>query len=233
MVYQWIKKLQLQLLPPTCLLCGAPGESERDLCGGCRADLPGNDPACRRCGMPLALGAEICGTCLQQPPPIERSFAPLLYQPPVDFLIKQLKFKGQLACARLLGEWLGAALERRGGPWPEAIIPVPLHASRLRERSFNQSLELARFVAGRLQVALDSATVRRIRHTVPQVELKAAERSGNVRGAFAVVRPIALRHVAILDDVVTTGSTVNEIARVLRAAGVEEIEVWACTRTVR
>lgn len=231
MVYQWIKKLQFHLLPPTCLLCGAAGEPERDLCAGCRADLPLNEPACRRCGAPLVGDGEICGGCLQQPPPVERAFAPLLYQPPVDYLIKELKFNGRLACARLLGEWLGAALERRGGPWPEAIIPVPLHGSRLRERGFNQSLELGRFVARRLQVALEPAAVQRIRRTTPQVELKAEARSDNVRGAFAVVRPVSLRHVAILDDVVTTGSTVYEIARVLRAAGVEKIEAWACART--
>ena len=233
MVYQWIKKLQFWLLPPTCLLCGAPGEGEWDLCAGCRADLPLNSQACQRCGIPLRYtGAElICGKCQQHPPAFDRTFAPLLYQPPVDFLIKGLKFGGRLAAARLLGEWLGEVLQQQGGELPEYLIPVPLHPSRLRERGFNQSLELARPVARRLGIPLLPHGVRRIRHTQPQTQLDVEARRSNIRGAFAVNQPVSARYVAILDDVITTGSTVNEIARVLRAAGVEEIEVWACART--
>jgi ComF family protein len=233
MVYRWIKKLQFWLLPPTCLLCGAPGESERDLCAGCHADLPLNSQACQQCGIPLRYASTelICGECQQQPPAFDRTFAPLLYQPPVDYLIKGLKFSGRLAAARLLGEWLGDALQQRVGNLPEYLIPVPLHPSRLRERGFNQSLELARPVARRLGIPLLPQGVRRIRHTQPQTQLAAEARRSNVQGAFAVSRLLQARHVAILDDVITTGSTVNEIARVLRAAGVEEIEVWACART--
>lgn len=234
-VYRWLKKLQFCLLPPTCLLCGAPGENERDLCAGCHADLPRNEHACQICGLPLASTTLlICGECQLHPPPYDRTFVPLLYQPPADYLIKGLKFGGRLAIARLLGEWLGAALQQRQSEPPQGIIPVPLHPSRLRERGFNQSLELARPVARCLEIPLLLSHVGRIRRTQPQTEQPdAAARRSNVQGAFSIHRPVQARHVAILDDVITTGSTVAEIAGLLRKAGVEEIEVWAVARTAQ
>ncbi|MFO1431325.1 MAG: ComF family protein [Candidatus Competibacteraceae bacterium] len=172
-----------------------------------------------------------------QPRPYDRTFAPLLYKFPVDSLIKSLKFGHQfgrqLAIARLLGEWLGAALQQRQSEPPQGIIPVPLHPSRLRERGFNQSLELARPVARCLEVPLLLSQVRRTRRTQPQARLDAAARRSNVRDAFSIHRPIQFGHVAILDDVITTGSTVAEIAGILRKAGVKEIEVWAVARTTQ
>ena len=231
MVYQWRKKLQHWLFPPTCLLCGMPGEGDRDLCQGCRNELPVNAVACGRCGMPLGTEtASLCGQCQQHPPVFDRTCVPLLYQSPVDFLIKELKFHNRLAAARLLGEWLGEAVENRGGRQPEWLIPVPLHPARLRERGFNQALELTRPVARRLHIPILADSVRRVRSTAPQSGLNAKTRPTNVRGAFIVNRPLHARHVAIVDDVITTGSTVSELARVLRTAGVEEIEVWACAR---
>jgi ComF family protein len=233
MVYDWIKKLQYGLFPATCLLCGAPGEGERDLCRGCGSELPLNRHACQRCAMPLAAGlALLCGQCQQHPSSFDYIYAPLLYQSPVDFLIKELKFRGRLAVAQLLGDWLAAALESRGDTLPQSLIPVPLHATRLRERGFNQALELARPVAQRLGIALLPDSVRRIRPTAPQSQLDMQTRHTNVRGAFIVNRPIHAHHIALLDDVITTGSTVSELAKVMRRAGVEKIEVWACARAL-
>jgi ComF family protein len=229
----WLKKLHWSGLPPTCMLCGAPGAAERDLCAACRADLPLNHTPCMQCGSPLAATAVdvICGSCLQSPPPFEQAFVPLLYEPPVDFLIRTLKYRGQLPAGRLLGEWLAEGLENRAGPWPECIIPVPLHPSRLRMRGFNQALELARPIERRWGIPVTVNAVRRIRPTVPQVQLSFEKRLSNLQGAFAVGQPLSFRSAAVLDDVVTTGSTVREVAQVLREAGVEQIEVWACART--
>ncbi|MEE4377771.1 MAG: ComF family protein [Candidatus Competibacteraceae bacterium] len=231
-VYSWLKKLHFCGFPPTCLLCGAAGEGDRDLCAGCAADLPLNSPACYCCAIPLAGGTELlCGRCQQQPPHFSQAFVPLLYQPPVDFLIKALKFQGRLTVARLLGDWLSEALADRSNPLPQAIIPVPLHAARMRERGFNQALEIARPIARRLGIPMLPNAVSRIRHTAPQMGLDARTRRSNIHGAFIVSQPIQLQHVAILDDVVTTASTVAEIAKVLRTAGVQEITIWACART--
>lgn len=234
MVYQWAKNVQSWLFPPICLLCQASGEADRDLCAGCNADLPRNSIACQRCALSLVAHPEatlICGQCQNHPPPFARTFAPFLYQPPLDFLIQDLKFHGRLTAARLLGELLGEALERKGGPLPECIIPVPLHPTRLRERGFNQALELARPVAQRLEIPLLTNRVKRSRLTPAQSQLDFHARRENLREAFFINRAIQARHVAIFDDVITTGSTISELALVLRNAGVEEIEVWACART--
>ncbi len=234
MVYQWTKKLQSWLLPWTCLLCGAPGDKDHDLCPGCHAALPLNRYACQCCGIPLGTRIELpCGQCQRHPPPFQRTFAPLLYQPPVDYLLKELKFHHQLTVARLLGDWLGEMLVHRQTPLPECIIPVPLHPARLRERGFNQALELARPIARRCNIPLVTKAVRRIRHTTPQVQLDLKARRGNVRGAFSANQMVLSRHVAVIDDVITTGNTITEVARVLRSAGVEEIEVWSCARTAQ
>ena len=228
MVYEWSKKLQSWLFPPTCLLCGAPGLAYRDLCLGCYRDLPRNDNACRRCALPIT-GGTLCGQCQRSPPFFDHALAPLRYQTPVDFLIQGLKFHRQLVVARLLGELLAEVLEHVSPP--EFIIPIPLHRQRLRQRGFNQALELARPVARQLHIPLLSNHVRRTRPTPAQSTLDLKTRQANVREAFALNSAIPGRHVAIVDDVMTTGSTVNELSRLLRRAGVEKIQVWACART--
>lgn len=232
MVYRWIKNLQFQFFPPTCLVCGAPGKDVLDLCTGCRFELPRNNPACGCCGIPLyGDQALICGQCQQHPPPFKRTLTPFLYEPPMDCLIKLLKFQGQLAAATLLGNLLQEVLIQRTTPLPEAMLPVPLHPSRMAERGFNQALEIARIVSKPMAIPIIANAVKRHRPTPPQVSLDAKARRSNVRGAFRRQQPIQARHIAIVDDVITTGSTVIEVARVLKRAGVEEIEVWALAHT--
>jgi len=225
-------QLQTLLFPPTCLLCGAAGNDGQNLCSGCHADLPYNRHACRRCAIPLPIDRIECGRCQQQPPPFDLTIAPLYYQPPVDYLVKSLKFHGRLSSARVLSELLAAAVAQRQETLPDCIVPVPIHRIRLGLRGFNQAIELARPLSSRLGIPLAPRCVRRIRHIPRQASLSASARRLNVRGAFAIGQPITARHVAILDDVVTTGSTVAEIARILRKAGVEKIEIWICARTV-
>ena len=230
----WMKKLPFFLFPPTCLLCGAPGQVERDLCIGCEADLPRNTNPCRRCAQPLdntITAGLVCGRCLSESPPFQDSFVPFLYQYPMDYLVQGLKFHGRLTHARLLCELLAAALVQRETALPECIIPVPLHPGRLRERGFNQALELARPIARRLGVPLVSKGIQRIRQTPPQSSLDLKARRSNVRGAFRVSRALAAQRVAIIDDVVTSGNTVTEFAHVLGEAGAESIEIWAVART--
>lgn len=232
MVYQWLKKLQFQLFPSTCLLCTGAGGHQLDLCSSCHDELPWNRYGCQRCGAPLPTPDRfICGRCQHQPPDFTCTLAPLLYASPVDYLIQRLKFHGQLPTANVLAELLANALQGRDIPLPEAIIPVPLHPSRLAERGFNQALEIARPLARRLQRPLLTQAIYRTRSTPPQVALDAKKRPHNVRGAFAVDDRFQASHVAVVDDVVTTASTVAEVARVLKMAGVAKIEIWACART--
>jgi ComF family protein len=204
-----------------------------DLCAACRADLPWNTSACLGCARPLPAGASAwrCGACLSHPPAWDLAFSALHYALPVDTLVQQLKFQGRLARARLLGELLAQALQsERHTPWPAALIPVPLHPSRLRERGFNQARELALPLARHYAIPLREDIVRRIRPTAPQVGLTAAARARNLRGAFTI-DGVPPAHVALIDDVLTTGSTLTAISLALRAAGSTQIEVWTLARS--
>ena len=224
-------QLQYLLLPPICLLCGAAGEAGRDLCAGCAADLPRNVSACTICALPLPAGqAGLCGHCCSHPPPYDRAFAPFCYQPPINFLIRQLKFSARLSYARLLSILFAEALAERGGPWPDCIVPVPLHSMRLRERGFNQALELARTAARRLNIPLQAEGLRRIRYTTPQTLLDTHTRQTNPLGAFVLNHSLTGSRVALIDDVMTTTSTISECARILRAGGVVNIEAWVLAR---
>lgn len=226
--------VQSALFPSACLLCSAPGADDLDLCPACLRALPWNRSSCTHCAAPLppaSAGApQVCGQCLNHPPPFDAVLAPLLYRPPLDWLVQGFKFHQRLAPGRLLGELLAGHLAEHAVAVPDLIVPVPLHPARLRERGYNQALELARPVARRLRVPLVPERVRRTRATASQSLLAAAERRRNVRGAFELARPLAARHVAIIDDVMATGSTVGELARVLRRGGAERIEVWAVAR---
>ena len=236
---QWMKNIQVQLsnslLPPVCILCGVVGfvtsHCSRDLCLPCLQYLPWTGPQCVRCALPLSVTAveALCGRCQTQPPAFDACLSPFHYQAPLDHLLLGLKFNGRLAQARLLGElmaqWLASVVEVP----PEQVIPVPLHATRLRERGFNQAVELARPIARYFDLPLNLHRVRRTRATPPQSDLSREERLKNIRGAFDVMQPMS-GSVVIVDDVMTTGSTAHELAAALLDAGAEQVEVWVCAR---
>lgn len=222
------------LLPPTCLLCGAPGAAGLDLCVGCAAGLPWNRSCCVRCALPFEgpnNGETLCGACQRHAPAYERCIAPLRYATPVPTLVGAAKFRGRLNAARLLGQLLARSVPIPDEPVPQALVPVPLHRARLAERGYNQALEIARVIGAVLALPVDPDCCERTVATLPQAGLEERFRRRNIRGAFNARRPLGWSHVAILDDVVTTGSTVEELARVLRRAGAERIEVWAVART--
>jgi ComF family protein len=232
-VNDWKKIIQHWVFPPTCLLCGDPGDGDRDLCAPCRRGLPTRSAACPRCAIGLReTSSNRCGACLKHPPVFDAAFAAFDYEEPIRHLVRDTKFHHRYAAGRLLGGLLAEALSARF-PRPECLVPVPLHPSRYRQRGFNQSALIARVVARAFDIPLDLHCVRRARQTDPQIGLSAAERSRNVRNAFLIVRPPQARHIAIIDDVVTTGATVAELAKVLKRAGVERVEVWACARADR
>lgn len=179
-------------------------------------------------------GAVLCGNCQRRPPPFDHCFAVFRYEDPLPALVAGMKFQGRLNLVRLLGQLLAEALanEMVTQDWaePDAIIPVPLHPRRLRQRGYNQALELARIVGRRISVPVEVACCERSRATQAQSELEERQRLINIRGAFAATGPLP-PHIAILDDVVTTGATVSELARTLRSSGCERVDVWALART--
>jgi len=222
-----IALLSRSLLPFRCQVCGERGAAD-DLCALCRCALPWNRHACRRCGLPLPQAEPACGHCLQQPPPFSATRAALVYAFPLDRLLLRFKFHGDLAAGRLLADLF---CEQLGdGPLPQALLPVPLHRARLRERGYDQALELAKSIAKRIDVPLHRKHLRRVRRTARQSELGLAARQRNLRGAFAVAGESLPRHVALIDDVMTTGATLRECAQTLLRSGVERVDVWVIAR---
>lgn len=172
----------------------------------------------------------MCGTCQRHPPAFASALALYRYAPPVDHFIRALKFHHDLAMATMLGQMLAATV-RSFRPLPDVIVPVPLHPARLRQRGYNQALEIARPVARALQIPLDIDGVVRRRDTASQAQLGKPARRRNLRGAFAARREYAGQHVAIVDDVMTTGETAHQLARALLRAGAREVTVWVIART--
>ncbi len=210
------------LLPLRCLVCGEPGHDELDLCRACLAELPWAGRACLRCALPLPGNALIvCGICRDEVPPQAATHASLLYLPPVDQLLVRYKFHQDLAAGRLLAQ----LMQRAPPPWSCApLVPVPLHARRLRQRGYNQAAELCRL----LPMPVWQGLYRR-RHTAPQSERSAEQRRDNLFDAFGT-RLSPPTRLTVVDDVMTTGSTVMEIAETLRLAGARDVRVWVCAR---
>lgn len=217
------------LLPWRCLLCGAPGDG-MDLCAPCQADMPVNHSCCARCALPLPLPTSICGACLRKPPPWDSAWAPFRYAWPLDRLESRFKFGGDLAAGRVLAAlWLR---QPRLIDVPEVLMPVPLSRCRLSERGYNQSQELAHALGSGLGVRTDASILQRTRVTQPQTDLDRLARRRNVRDAFSVrTARQPHRHVALVDDVMTTGATLAECARQLRRSGVARVDVWAMARS--
>jgi len=221
------------LYPPTCILCGAPGCRGRDLCVGCVGDLPRISRPCHLCGLPLPDEVSSpCAQCRLRSPEADLVIAPYRYAPPLDRLVQRAKFNRDLAAARLLGTLLGESVQDSGHELPSLIVPVPLHPSRQRQRGYNQSTELARHAGRRLAIRVSTKSIVRTRNNPPQAGLTAEARRGNVHGAFAVQGDLHDTHIAVVDDVLTTGSTASEIVRCLRHAGSLRVEVWTIARTL-
>ena len=221
------------VFPPRCVLCQRKGMSGIDICVQCYQLLPFIKHACSQCALPIEAGvleAGKCGQCLQSPPVFDAAFSLLRYQGLAAQLITRYKFHDKLLYSGLLADLLLRHVESL--PRPGCIIAVPLHRTRLRERGFNQSHELAKIIAARLGVPLSSDCIIRVRETRQQTGLNAHERRRNIRGAFELMRAPDCLHVVLIDDVITTGSTVNELARVLKRAGVETVSVWSLARAV-
>jgi len=221
------------LLPPRCVLCGQPSGAIC-LCERCKNDLPRTTLQCYQCGLPLPAGhGKTCGQCLQNPPFYDHTASPLEYTFPIDQLVRALKFHRQLAEGRVLSHLLYEHIITGGHTLPDCLIPVPLHNMRMIKRGFNQAFELGSYTGRMLGIPLQITGLRRKRNTRAQSGLSRRQRRTNVRGAFywrGHKNPG--RHVALIDDVMTTGTTVSECARVLKDAGAERVDVWVPARAI-
>lgn len=226
----WLRNDATRLLWPTrCLACDDPGLDGLDLCAACENTLPDAGPACRRCALPMVSGNSLCGGCLASQSPLAEVHAAFLYAAPLDRLLPRLKFSSDLAAGRLVSQLMVERL--RNVPRPDALIPIPLHRARLRQRGFDQALELARPLGRSLGVPVLEGALLRQKATQEQSRLGAIARRRNLKGAFEARERLPLpRHVALVDDVMTTGATLRAAAVALHRAGVERVDAWVAAR---
>jgi ComF family protein len=225
----------LQQLPSLCAVCRSWGA--QTICSSCTARFAQPVPRCEQCAVRVPTGVRLCGACVVNPPAFDRALAAVDYAHPWSALVTQFKFHGALDLAPALASLLQAVQQRSGAPLPQIVLPVPLSPQRLRERGFNQAWELTRRVAGELKVAADAQLLLRVKDSAHQLALPPEQRAANVRGVFAVepLRRSELNglRVAVIDDVMTTGATLGEIAKLLKQAGASHVEAWALARTPR
>lgn len=224
------------LLPQICAVCAGPAGAAA-LCASCRSRLPHlAEGHCPRCA-DISTTGELCGHCLRETPHFDRVISPFAYAAPLDTLVQSLKYGHRLHLARWLGDHLAAAIapglaEAMASGDSPLIVPMPLHAQRLTARGFNQALEIARPLARRWRLDLAPDLVVRVRMTSAQTELSREERQRNLRNAFECRVDLAGRWIIVVDDVMTSGSSANELARVLKLHGARKVWVATAARTL-
>jgi len=239
----FIQKIQLQALVPDsdCFLCGGTVDStpthSKLICHHCHLRLPVLINACPICAMPIktteytGLAIQACGACLKQTPIFDKTIAAFHYEPPISDFITSLKFNAQHHFTPLLSNYLATTLRShyQNEALPQALIPVPLHPKKSQERGFNQAQLIAQSLSEQLQIPLLKDIAKRIRFTKAQSALNADQRQRNLKGAF-IVEPINKKSVALIDDVMTTGATANEISSQLLKAGATRVDIWCVAR---
>ena len=219
-----------KVLPGICVLCRGYTDRRMDLCRACAADLRPNVGACPRCAIPTPVREGNCPACQIAPPPYARAVVPYLYVPPLTRLIHGLKRGNGLLEARILAALMAEALNEDDPP--DVIVPVPLTYRRRIQRGYNQAALLAAQFARTLDVPVDYRSLKRIRHAAPQRTLDAAARRRNQSSAYRASPDFLDKHVAVVDDVMTTGATAAEIATTLLEAGAATVRIWAAARTL-
>lgn len=218
------------LNPSLCQICGLGIKPGGFYCAQCLQDFHRVQNACQLCGLPNSAGGSICPACLFKPPPWQLMIAPLIYAGAVRSEIQRFKYQQHIELAHALLEPVSPLFMASSS---EALIPVPLHKSRLLERGFNQSEELARILSQNTLIPLERNALQRVRATQPQAGLSPHKRRDNIRRAFEFTPKQRYKSVVLIDDIITSGSTMSEISRLLRRQGVEHIQVWSLARALK
>jgi len=229
-VYIWLKNNQ------SCLLCDETTDAPYPICTACETELPWLGEQCQQCALPLAMSGLHCAQCERQSPAFDAVVAPWLYQFPIDSLVTRFKHQGNWPMGRLMAQLLGQFVQHRFDedlPRPDFLLPVPLATKRQRQRGYNQAAMLADWMGKQLQLPVQDRLVLRTLETPTQQGLDAKARKRNLRGAFALADEDSVidKHIALVDDVLTTGSTADVIARLLIKAGAKRVDVYCLART--
>lgn len=224
-----------------CLLCATPHRERFGLCQACDSDLPRLSAShCPQCALPSpqnhhSATAQVCGHCLQSPPAFDRTRALFSYEHPVDAMLQRYKYQHKLHMAEHFASRIAQALTepaRTAQALPDLMIPMPLHPKRLSERGYNQSLEIARQLHKTLALPFDATSCTRTRLTPPQASLPLKARVKNMKDAFSCARRFDGLRIALIDDVMTTGASLNALAKTIKAAGAAQVECWVIARTL-
>jgi ComF family protein len=210
-----------------CVACNTMDPN--GLCPACSVHAPRVGNPCRQCGASIGLpgGYPVCGRCRRHPPAYDLTVVPFRYAPPLSGVIHRFKYRGRVSNAKPLAKIFSMETATRHNPRPQLLIPVPLHWTRLIKRGFNQSVELCRHLSAELDIPFDRSAVYRTRRTPPQVELPLSRRRRNVKDCFGLRRQLHVDSVAIVDDVMTSGETMNQMASLLKKHGVTNVQSWA------
>lgn len=224
--------LKSSLFPQACLLCSSKNGADFGICTNCLNDLPHHSPShaasCPQCGL-LSFEGQLCGACIASPPDFDATKALFRYEYPISQVLQQYKYNQQLFLAETFAELMMQKIQAHN---IDLIIPMPLHPSRLQERGFNQSLEIARIISKRLKIKVNSQAVSRIKQSPPQASLPLKERVKNMKGAFACHQDLSSLRIALIDDVMTTGASLNALAKAVKAKGATHVECWLIARTL-
>ena len=215
----------------SCILCGQTADLPVELCTPCKKSLLNRSKSCPRCGLEFSFEEKTCSKCLIRPPVFDHCESVLGYTLEAGQLIRQLKYNQKTSVAHVMSYLMAEHLQAHLEVLPEVIIPMPIHRNRLYRRGFNQTMEIAKYLGLILDIPVDYKCCQRTKQIESQTGLGISERRNNVRGVFRMLREVNYKHVAILDDVVTTGATAEELTRVLKMSGVKNVEVWCCVRT--
>jgi ComF family protein len=221
------------LFKQNCLLCASPEANSHAVCRACLNDLPWHPKtACPQCG--LESDGNICGSCLSNPPDFDATHAVFLYSFPIDAMMVRYKYGNMLNLGNTFAQFLAekTTLDALNHNHVDLIIPMPMHPARIRERGFNQAHEIAKILTKNYKEKLDFKSVERIKLTPPQASLPLKERVKNIKGAFKVNGDLSGKRIAIVDDVMTTGASLNELAKTLKKVGAVNVECWVIARTL-
>lgn len=201
------------------------------VCTHCIKFIPALGPGCRHCAYPLPDSHfQVCGHCIKKTPYFDRAIINYIFEEPLRSLLHQFKYRDGLFLSSFLSHLIFSSIKNQT-EMPQCLIPVPMHPQRIRQRGFNQAAVLARTLAKKLQIPCDLFSCQKILNTEPQASLDGKQRKKNLRHAF-VTQKLPYQHIAIIDDLLTTGNTVNELAFTLKTSGVRKVDVWCCARTI-
>jgi ComF family protein len=225
-IFSWI-------IPRRCINCAAHlNNADHPCCPSCYEHLPFQFHCCRQCGQALGAELDYCGRCLESPPTFDACFCPFRYESPVSDQIQKFKYAEKPETAKALARLLSAEIQANNISKPDLLIPVPMHISRLRARGFNQSLLLTKELSKLLSIPYAHNIIEKHRATPAQAKLGLKQRKVNLKGSFRLRSAPTAKNIAIIDDVFTTGSTAEEIAKILKKNGVSYVHLWGIAHTI-